>query len=246
MKIITIKNFNRFTGRYSRKGGKSVEKKLNWYIDMTFMERFPVLSFRSKIWDDKKDIYSWDKSRDTKIAISLALNILKAWQAYRPYRAKILIGSLERKLLRKLTAFQSTMTYYGVYDSWDICKSKNRKEIRDYLCEIVYEISEEKDNRKPMLGSKVMNFFYPELFPVWDTIWIGNEALRNIRHKNQYETYLDIFYEELANVTNQEWKKLERAFIAWSEIPGEVLKWHFSDISAIVFEKCLLGKNVKL
>ncbi len=243
---LTIKNFNHFTGRYSRKNKKSIENKLNWHIDMTFMERFPVLSLRSKIWNDRKDIYSWDRGRNTKIAISIALNMLKAWQAYRPYRSRIVIESLQKKLLPKLNTFQNTMIDYGVFDSWTISESEKKEEIRDYLSEVVYEISEEKSNRKPMLGSKIMSFFYPELFPVWDTIWIGNKALKDIKFKNKYETYLDIFYEELINITNQEWKNLLKAFITWSEIPKEVIEWHFTDISVIVFEKCLLGKNVEI
>lgn len=243
--ILNIKNFNRFTGRYSRKNLESIEEKLKWYIDMTLMERFPVLSFRSKMWNDEKGIFSWDKGRNTKIAISITLNMLKAWQAYRPYKSRRVIDVLGKKILYKLSKFQNTMMDYGVTDSWSICESEEKEQIRDHLCEIVYAISEQKGSKNPMLGSKVMSFFYPELFPVWDTIWIRNKALKNVKHKDKYETYLDIFYEELKNVTTQEWKKLEKAFITWSEIPKAVIKWHFSDISAIVFEQCLLGKNLE-
>jgi len=31
-----------------------------------------------------------------------------------------------------------------------------------------------------MVGSKVMSFLFPELFPVWDTYWVKDRALKTV------------------------------------------------------------------
>lgn len=63
---------------------------------------------------------------------------------------------------------------------------KKADELVTMMSEAVAEISAFKDpeRSKPMLGSKVMHFFLPAFFPVWDTAYV-DQALRCLRRKGE-------------------------------------------------------------
>lgn len=268
--ILNITNFNLYCGRYARKARpRTPERKTGWSIHGLTLEKIPVLAVRNRNRTEKWPL-SWIGNRGLDLAIELTLGTLKAWQAFRPEKSSRIINKLVSDLPGIVLKFQKDMLKHrikSVRGMKDLSRYRYNK-VLITLSGVVGHISSYKRNDgKPMLGSKVMHFFYPELFPVWDTKWIKKAALRNefmdaetIKNwcpdevkaqlnshndaASEYATYLALMLKDLNETSRKELKGIENAYIRYSEIPQEVFHWNFADLTPILFEVCLLGKHL--
>ena len=116
-----------------------------------------------------------------------------------------------------------------------------------------------------MLGSKVLHFFFPEFFPVWDSAWIGKTIRRLSRSDKitlggawdfkgrsataaqQYAEYLDLMFNDVKQTHARTVKKLKRTVVSFSAARNGhnslnvVIDENLGDSSPILFELCLLG-----
>lgn len=265
-RIMNITNFNRYCGRFSRKANpKTAEVQLGWFIRDSLLEKFPVLALRRRDYDNRWP-FCWKKGRNLNHAIDLALKTLKAWQAFRPKKSDGIVRDLTADLPSIIIALQRSVCSIGITKIHGMKKLGNSKYCDGIklLATTVGEISAYKTDAFPMLGSKVMHFFFPELFPVWDTKWIKTTCLAKEKTTSgdwlpqkvekalgkfnpatlEYANYLALMLEELYDQSMKELKNLERAYIRYSEINDRVIKWHFGDITPLLFEVCLLGKHI--
>jgi hypothetical protein len=263
--IINRRNFNLYSGEYSRKA-KSTPQDEIWDIKNLFLERFPVLALRKRKYTDWP--LSWKKDRNLRQAIDLTLETLKAWKAFRSRNPKkSTIKNLREHLPRNIYNFQSKMLKYHIKNSRDIRRLNqyDYNKILEAVSRSVGDISIYKTDKTPMLGSKIMNFFFPEIFPVWDRRWVGKslsrEDLRNeilkdrlpneIRNElsdcniatSEYAEYFALMLNDLDKTPIKKYKSVEEAFIRFSKIPDVVIHWHFDDIAPVLFEICLIGKH---
>jgi len=254
--IVNIKNFNKYSGRYSKKRHKVPEKEIGWYVYDSLIEKFPILALRNRNDDDESWPLTWKRNRNLPIAIDLVLSSLKAWQAFRPESSRKIVNRLSEELPVIILKFQNRMKQMGIKKAWEINKL-NYNQFRNTIRMISYsvsEISSFKSTKTPMLGSKIMHHFFPEIFPVWDTAWIKNKALKKENFRSNYESknfedpvareyglYFEIMLDELYNTPKAEYKKIEKAYIKHSGISKNIIFWHFYDLAPIIFEVCLLG-----
>lgn len=270
-KIINIKNLNHYCGRFSKRPKKkSPQEKLNWYVYNALMERIPVLVFRAINLEDEDTSWplSWKNDRNLKIAIELCLNMLKAWQAYRPEKSKNIIKGLKRDLPFIIMRFQKKMEKYKIKRARDILRLKDREsqEILKTIMDAVREVSSYKNEQNPMMSSKILNFFFPEIFPVWDTLrikdmarkeenlngisladWLPARVLSNFKKTKgalEYGRYFVLMLEELKITPNKEYNYLKKIFSQEAKIELEIIDFFYYDISPYLFEFCLLGKHL--
>jgi len=257
--IINITNFNKYCGRYSSKKGNSPEDEIGWSVDGSLIEKFPILALRNRNHDDDNWPLTWKNNRNLPIAIDLVLSSLKAWQAFRPESAAQVSKRLSKHMPRILLRFQDKMKNMDIYKASDINKlsDKQYKKLIKIISETVCKISTFKSSKTPMLGSKVMHHFFPELFPVWDTAWIKNKALKKELFnldcissdfenpvEREYGNYFEIMLNDLRNTSRKEINNIKKTYIRHSGIPKNIIDWHFYDLSPIIFEFCLLGRRV--
>jgi hypothetical protein len=269
--VLNIKSLNHYWGRYSRKSiKKTPEKTIGWDLYDILMERLPVLVLRKRNLkdDDKNWPLSWERDRPFQLAIDLTLNMLKGWQAYRPDNSKKIVKRLKKDLPEILLTFQKYMLNKNARTPSEIIR-KSKSEIQEIIItvsKVVGEISSYKNIRNPMMGSKILNCFFPELFPVWDTKWIKNAALRKeklspdffekwlptktrrmLNKRNQaameYAVYFALMLKEIYGTSDREYRNIEKAFILHSEIDEEIVYEFYAEITPFLFEICLLGKH---
>jgi hypothetical protein len=234
------------------------------------MERLPVLVFRVSNLEDEDTSWplSWKCDRNLKLAIDLTLNMLKAWQAYRPETPIRIIKELKQELPDIILNFQKEMQNFNVRKARDIIRKRNcdSQEILRIISETVGEISSYKNKQNPMIGSKILNCFFPEIFPVWDTMWIKNIALKNEKVNSvslenwlpmkvinvldksgkaalEYARYFALMLKELKNTSDREYKNITKVFVRSSEIDEEIIDNFYYDIGPFLFEFCFLGKH---
>jgi len=269
-RILTITNFNAYTGRYSRPGKrKATEEKTGWDSYDALHERLPVLALRNRDAGDEWPL-SWTGGRNTKIAVNVTLDSLKAWGAFRPAAPGGIIEQLVKAVPKVVLSFQRRMADSGIRCLREVLKQDDAtyNEVVLTAAKAVGYLSSFKKSQVPMLGSKVLHFMLPEFFPIWDTVWVKKRALVkedmspealegwlpeavqvNIEKYEFrqaglfYASYLALMLKDLNETRVTEYRKIESAYITHSEVEKAVIKWHFYDIAPILFELCLLGKH---
>ena len=73
----------------------------------------------------------------------------------------------------------------SIYSADDLRK-KGKGEVINKINEAVNKISKLKQSNSPMLGSKVLHHFFPEIIPVYDTMWIANKSLKGRKIGKDY------------------------------------------------------------
>jgi hypothetical protein len=157
--------------------------------------------------------------------------------------------------------FQGKISSYKINKIQDIVKLKKEKYqvIIKLFAETVSEVSSYKNSNSPMLGSKIMHFLFPELFPVYD-----NEYVKKYLHKEpepsedwlpkelknsgnneamkDYIRYLTLMFQNIYETSSKELKTLRKKCIQYSGIDKKVINYHLFDITTLLFEICLIGK----
>jgi hypothetical protein len=265
-RIITMTHLNTFIGRYSAKRHRqSVEQKTGWDVEGNFLEKIPILALRNRDMENESPL-SWRSDRNLRHAITLTLDRLKAWQAFRPMNSDRVVRKVGMDLPGIIKKFQRQLIEFHVESLWDIMDLEQNRynKVVILVAETVGNLSLYKSDLYPMLGSKIMHLFLPEFFPIWDTAWIKKRCLVN-EYKNietrlspelflelnshskasvEYGRYFALMLQDLMKTGKSEYKKITNALIRYSRIPKEVIDYHFFDVSTIVFEFCLLGKHI--
>jgi hypothetical protein len=266
--IFNKTNFNAYTGKYSRQSeGKTPEEKIGWSVPNLIEARFSVLALRNWSCENNDEWpMAWKRDKTLDRAVTLTLEILKGWQAFRGLTAKQLeklVRTMKARLPAIVLRFQNEMQDRDIYRVSDLRSVSKEDCLAVIFCmaKAVGRISSYKNNGiRPMVGSKIMNFFFPEFFPVWDTKWIYRECLsqedlsipaeleRKI-HANGYNKAARSYAEyswrmlnDLLSSKKEEYEDLESKIIKYSDIPREVIKHYYWDLAPISFEICLLGK----
>lgn len=238
--ILNITNLNSYIGRY-RKENKSVEKRIGWSSYGLIIEKIPVLALRNRNYNsDKFWPLSWESNRNLPIAIELACKSLKAWQAFRPYDSEKVIMKIKRYLPKIVLDLQRQFVKYDTYCADDF-RGRQEGRVLEIISKEIYKLSNLKNSDSPMLGSKLLHHFFPEIIPVYDTMWIGSKTLKGRNIGQDYKKYLSLMIEEIRSTKKNEIRDMEKTFIKHTEIPKPVVKWHFKNLTPILFEVCLLG-----
>ena len=263
--VLNVKNFNAYTGRYSRKKrARSVERETGWKVYDLFAQIVPVLALRA-LGDERSWPLCWRNDRHLSRGVDLTLNSLKSWQAFRPFPPGTVIRKMRRALPGIVSRFQRVMLSREVKGLWRLGKQEDEVIVR--ISGAVQEVSNFKNPVSPMFGSKVLHFFFPELFPVWDTEWIKrrclaheslitSETIRGALWEQpaalEYSAYLSLLVRDLTVTTRTDYNRLKNICLHYSSGHGdtphsrrwdEVAKWYFADLAPILFEICLLGKH---
>jgi hypothetical protein len=119
----------------------------------------------------------------------------------------------------------------------------------------------------PMLGSKVLHFFFPEFFPVWDTGWIKKElkkwskdaarmpeSLKRALSKRpkdrvalEYAHYVCLMLRQTESLSRAKYERLKTICIRKVQrrndhkLLREVLDDNVYDLSPMLFELCVIG-----
>lgn len=266
--ILTIRNFNAYTGRYARStNSRTPEAQIGWYLYDSVHEKLPILALRNREPDDEWPLV-WTGGRNTRMAVEATLDSLKAWRAFRPHSARALRRPLSSAVPRVLASFQRKARAAKLTCIRDVRKADRKyRRVLMAMADVVGKLSILKGS-EPMLGSKIMHFLLPEFFPVWDTAWVKRTALayENISTKYlgkwlpksvtdrllareharpaiQYARYVALMMRDLAETSRRDYRRIESAYVRHSEVDEDVVWWHLGDLAPILFEVCLLGKH---
>src|SRR5438552_12328154 len=155
---------------------KYVNSKIGetWLISSLFLDPLPILAIRNQNDCNTADSpFFWGNNANLRYAIHVAIPLLARWKALRTRRKggqQKLKEALKDKAPNILLRFQSQARNLGTRRLSDV--EPNHKYYGDFLAaaaDAASRISELKKVETPMIGSKFMHFFMPELFPVWDT-----------------------------------------------------------------------------
>ena len=135
----------------------------------------------------------------------------------------------------------------------------------DEILKAIQKVARCKTKTSPMLASKLLHMFLPEIFPVWDHTWIHDVCLKSEppcdedwlldyldkydESAQQYARYFCLMLSDLHEISHdqhEQYEELEKTYVAAAEatgIPKVVIRWHFVSLDSIIFEACLLGKH---
>ncbi len=235
-----------------------------WPIPELLYQKIPVLAYRNYFCnDDKGWPLSWDKGR-VEVALTLTVSILKAWQAFRP------VGSPQ--ILERL-ATTCPAVVMDLQEHLQNCEISNLDSSSNECSHIIIamscaasRVSEAKPIKSPnpMLGSKVLAFFFPDFFPVWDTAWIKRRALSGLQSEalppavgrelkqdpaaSEYARYLWLMINDAWLTSHRDYEQLRSNCLRECRRKGyykpeEVLEEFYADLTPLLFEVCLLGRN---
>ncbi len=214
----------------------------------------------------------WEDDSCLEKAIELTVEKLKSWQAFRS-SVKGRAEETEEQVIEKLPGivldFQRKLETLVEPESFPIeTNDINSIESQDvynktieFLVETVYQISLLKGNEdtNPMLGSKVLHFLFPELFPVWDNAviakllkekcskrlgdWYPEKLQKNIRKYGYnwecYGWYLTAMFKDTSESENIE--SIAELYVKKSSIPDRLVSEVLPDLSTFLMEACLIG-----
>ncbi len=252
----------------------NLDEYLNWSnrpwraADLLY-ERLPMLTIRNYLSceDDRTFPLCWTRGLGLRRGLSLCTDFLRAWKAFRPGVANTLQKQLEAKVPGIVLNVQSrirdglklrTLQDLGVHKAGELVRVMSRA---------VAQVSGIKrlKNPNPMLGSKVMHFFFPEFFPVWDTAYVGKalSSLRRLKELDEaaevdslesrrdeataiYADYLNLMLRDLRaakdTVLGLSDRFVEHAIAEYGDKSlGRMLDENLEDLSPIVFELCVIG-----
>lgn len=240
------------------------QEKIGWYVSDLLNYPAPVAALRNLNEYDSDAIphavFSWKNDVNLRRAVRLTCDLLKAWQAFRsriPGLQEQLIPAVQQQLPDLILKFQAEAKGLGIRRILDVRPSD--PEYSSLLLSMggaVDGVAKIKKVNNPMLGSKLMHFFFPEFFPVWDTEWIKKKCLAKeklaVNKKvvrqlgpgagSEYASYVDLMVTDLTNTPD--YLAIRNACLQLAWMDDTVADWFYHDIAPTVFEICLLGKHV--
>jgi hypothetical protein len=263
--IFNLKNLK----AYMRKCNNGVAP--NWPVDDLLYIRLPVLAVRNYFNNSSASNWTltWEKGRNMTMAFQIAGSILGQWQAFRPKPPAKLLRRIEASFPGTVRRFQRRMLN-DIKSKTVLDVKHDGKKCNALLIEMglaIADIAHHKGVPNPMLASKLLNFFFPELFPVWDTGWIKKKALKHYRDiylpENvqtrlsglaqskaalEYAEYVYLMLQDLWRTKPSELRRLRSACFSYCERKGYyepqiAIEGNYNDITPLLFEMCLLGKH---
>jgi hypothetical protein len=243
---------------------KRTQNKTRWYVYDLVAIPMTVLGLRNlnsyRIGNKPNWVLSWKRDANMKRAIELVFLFLKGWQAFRtsiPSRRKI--RQLKERLPAILLRFQQEMKRARVFSIAEVDERRKARVVRA-MARAVHQISKYKTEDNPMLASKILHFFFPEFFPVWDTYWIRNKCLRPLHKRgcyflsedlgeyiedlnaaaHEYGRYVELMLKEIRR--RPALRTIRSIFLRNGEFDHKAIHWHYHDLTPTLFEMCLLGR----
>jgi hypothetical protein len=253
MRILTGKNADRYCS--------TTQNRTEWYVYDMIAIPMTILGLRNLNSDrsikNPNWVLSWKSDANLRRAIDLVFLFLKGWQAFRtsvPNDRKL--RRLKTRLPTILLRFQAQMKNEKLFSIAEANLRHQGRVVRA-MAEAVNEISKYKTEENPMLASKILHFFFPEFFPIWDTVWIKRKCLRRLakdggypvigrdlsdlnRAGQEYARYVRLMLNDIA--CHPAGQRIRGTFLHNADIDTKVIDWHYHDLTPTFFEMCLLGK----
>lgn len=274
-RIVTLRNLSAYM-----RGGSRVPE---WPFEYLLYERIPTLAFRTYLGRNDSTQWGWwpvvyDEAPSIHIrqALEISWVSLREYDLARPISTRVLLRRLMPKVPNIVREFQRTIRSLTPKGEIKISTFSTTKEAWSTLvvamAKAVAKITDIKGKGadKPMVGSKVMSFLFPELFPVWDTFWVQNRALKAIdtpslprkvdeqldtlpcspkakRAAQLYAQYVWLMLEDRRALRQGDLKKVysscfHRIERKGYEEPQYQLSFYYADYFPLFFEVCLIGR----
>lgn len=239
-----------------------------WEVDDLIYERLPMMAVRNYLNDDEDEQWPlcWNQGRSTRIGLALCIEALKGWNAFRGPSG---VAEPTRVALRAcvpgvVQGFQGWLKDRKIYSVWDAVRNQEQsEELIEKMSDAVVKVSACKRLKapNPMLGSKVLHFFFPEFFPVWDTAWIKKTILHlegeSVESNgddaddpgHEYAQYLHLMFQNIRQTTQGKVKTLGSVVVGYSAKQNKhdalkaIVEQNLWDLSPILFELCLMGRG---
>jgi hypothetical protein len=242
-----------------------------WGAADLLYERLPMLTIRNYISceDDATWPLCWMPGVGLRRGLTLCIDFLRAWQAFRPVAARTIQKRLTAEVPGQVLRVQRAIRDRLKVRSIQRVNGGKADTLVNVMADAVAAVSACKDpeRRNPMLGSKVMHFFFPEFFPVWDTAYV-EAGLRWLEQKGAielvsgsnmptppthcspaaatYAQYVRLLIAELraqaASLEQVGDHFIERATRDYHDKSLRVMVEHnVADLTPILFELCLIG-----
>ncbi len=245
-----------------------------WKVDDLLYERLPMLAVRNYLNDDDEDYWPlcWNENRSLRLGLSVCAEALKSWKAF---RGPLGVAETTREGLSEcvpgvVRSLQGWLREYNIYSLRDAIRTGETNALIKRMARAGAKGSVCKPLKtpNPMLGSKVLHFFFPEFFPVWDTAWIKrtirllseeeelklNEAWEEefgsgsgAGAARQYAQYLDLMISNVRKTSAGHVATLKNTVVSFSARKNKhnaltaIVDDNLWDMSPILFEMCLIG-----
>jgi hypothetical protein len=263
--ILSVTNLRSYaSARYSR-------DLPGWRLGDMVHVKLPVLAYRDYAlnYDEGNWPFCWHDKRHINAALRLTVTMLMSWQATRRRGgAKLILKRLEDDFPKIVRRLQKVLQQYSKdwFGSYGLKPQSTAHQ--DIVCAMatavdeiaaIVETKSANPTRNPMFGSKVLSFFFPDFFPIWDTAWVkralvvplkGQEedtVMRDLRSTaaRGYAKYVNLMVTDAWETSSNEYKRLETECIRLCVRDGydeakRVLDQFYS--LPVLFEACLLGR----
>jgi hypothetical protein len=266
-RILTSTNFHSYVSCAQPKG------QPEWLVQNLLYEKVPILAFRNYLNDYSGDEWPlcWEEAHIIP-ALRMTAEILKPWQAFRsnrPVSAEEVLGKLEPDFPKTVRDVQKTLGPLRCIS--DLTEgsvtSHDYNEVLLGMADAVSRVARAKQVDNPMLGSKILGFFFPDFFPIWDTKWIKpaldsayairgwpefpkeiEKELPQGQAGLDYARYLHLLVQDASNSTDAEYAIMKAECVKACQNDGyhkpeHVLDEFYYDLTPMFFEVCLLGAS---
>jgi len=245
-----------------------------WPVQDLLFLKVPILAFRNYLNDYTDDQWPlcWQEERIIP-ALRMTAEILKPWQAFRsnrPVSTEEVLEKLEPIFPKIVLDVQDTLAACSLLCITDLVPTSNdyNKVLRS-MALAVARVAEAKQVDNPMLGSKILGFFFPDFFPIWDTAWVkpalkdasempGWPALpKEIEEEFSksgagldYARYVHLLAQDASTSTNPEYTMMRTECVKKCQDEGyhkpeHVLDEFYYDLTPMLFEVCLMGRAAR-
>jgi hypothetical protein len=271
-KILNMVNLRSYaSGRY--------RKDLpDWPLADMLHVKLPVLAYRDYANDYANSDwpFCWNNERHINVALRMTLTMLMPWQATRrkggaariQRRLKPRFPTIVRRVQKVLREHRKQW-FTSLTPS-----SEAHLQVVNSMATAVAEVAEivktssRKPSMNPMLGSKILSFFFPDFFPIWDTAWISKALVTPLKEvgeqgacaqmvqkleagsARQYARYVNLMVTDAWETSETEYNHLRtECFRLCTEIgytgAKQLLDQFYYDSLPVLFEACLLGRAAR-
>jgi hypothetical protein len=246
------------------------ESQPDWPVQELLYQKVPVLASRNYLNDDTSNRWPlcW-KEPSIIPALRMTAEILKPWQAFRsnrPVSAEEVLEKLEPDFPRIVRDVQKTLaTFHCITDVPVTGEDYNNVLLG--MADAVSRVAKAKDVDNPMLGSKILGFFFPDFFPIWDTAWVKpalesayairgwpefpKEIEKELSESDaglDYARYVHLLVQDAATLTDAEYSIMKAECVEKCQKDGyhkpeHVLDEFYYDLTPMFFEVCLLAAS---
>jgi len=265
--ILSVENLRSYASRRHRK------VLPDWRLGDMMHLKLPVLAYRDFVlsYEDEEWPFCWHSKRHINAALRLTVTMLMSWQATRRRGgAKLILKRLEPEFPRIVRKLQKVLQRHS--EAWFSSNgvkpgSKTHIRVVRAMATAVEEIAKAVKTKSrnpamnPMLGSKILAFFFPDYFPIWDKAWVsaalavplgtptGPDLLPDLQGTaaRRYAAYVNLMIADTWETGVAEYKRLEDECVRLCARDGYDAKRVLDQFSSlpVLFEVCLLGRAAR-